>query len=169
MKHMWDPVVVGIVVKPFAQIACGWFMFVYVLMSQSVMAHCCFHWMNMNATHLLLSHTYSQNIRTFFFWHKKRWSTINEHPKYQQLLWCPFTQPLQIKHWLSNWLSPVLRAACTVKQFSLGGLPWALAWRLNVISQLTIHATTPGYNQDHPHLYKSQAEVLKGWRAATKF
>lgn len=46
--------------------------------------------------------------------------------------------------------------------FIKGGLPWALAWRLNVISQLSVRATTSGSKHGHPHLYKSQPEVLKG-------
>lgn len=80
-----------------------------------------------------------------------------------QLLWCPFAQPLHIKPRLSNRLSPVLRAARRGETvFIKGGLPWALGWRLNVISQLSVRAATSGSNNGHPHLYKSQHEVLKG-------
>lgn len=37
------------------------------------------------------------------------------------------------------------------------GLPRALGCWLNVISQLGIWATSSGYNQGHPHLYKKPA------------
>lgn len=70
-----------------------------------------------------------------------------------QLLRCPFTQLLHIKPRLSNRLSPVLRAARAVKLFFIkGGLPWALGWWCNVISQLSVRAATSGSNHGHPHL-----------------
>lgn len=155
------------VCAPYEQMVCGWFMFVCVLMSRSVRAHCCFHWMNVNAAHLLLSHMYSQNIGTFFFSHwkkkkKERRSAINEHPKYQQLPRCPLTQPLRIKPCLSNRLSPLQRAAFAVKRFFIKrGLPRALGWWLRVISQLGVWATGSGPVQGHPHLHKNRQEVLK--------
>lgn len=60
----------GTMVRLYEWPVSGWYMFGYVLIFQSVIGLCCFHWMNVNTTHLLFSHTHSWNIRTFFSAHE---------------------------------------------------------------------------------------------------
>lgn len=56
---------IGTMMKLYVWIVCGWFMFVCALMFRSVIGYHHFHWMNMNTTHLLFSHTHSSSEHFF--------------------------------------------------------------------------------------------------------
>lgn len=56
---------IGTMMKLYEWIVRGWFMFVCALMLRSVIGYHHFHWMNMNTTHLLFSHTHSSSEHFF--------------------------------------------------------------------------------------------------------
>lgn len=56
---------IGTMMKLYEWIVRGWFMFVCALMFRSVIGYHHFHWMNMNTTHLLFSHTHSSSEHFF--------------------------------------------------------------------------------------------------------